>query len=72
MMGVAPVSMILPPKHKRGDTESVTMRFPRAMLKRVQVIADRSGHSRTEVVLHLLAWALDEYDREQGEQRKKG
>lgn len=59
----ARVSNILPPAE--GDTKPVSLRVPEMLLKRIDAISKASGHSRTDVMLHFLRWATQEYELEQ-------
>jgi hypothetical protein len=68
-MQEAVLTLILPPKHRRGDTGSVTLRVPRPMLRELEAEASHSGYTRTEVVLHLLRYGLDALAKERAEQR---
>jgi metal-responsive CopG/Arc/MetJ family transcriptional regulator len=50
------------------------MRYPKLLLQRVDAVAKETGNPRTETILHLIRWALDEYDKERSEEsgmRKK-
>ncbi len=62
-------SRILPPKEE-GDTVTTSLRMPRAMIARLDEIADESGYSRTEVILHFCRWAIQEWEAERA--TKKG
>lgn len=67
-MGVV-LSRILPPPE--GEAVGTSIRVPKAMLKRIDDVAEESGHSRTDVILHFLRWALQEYELERAEKRTK-
>lgn len=56
-----------------GERESAPrqMKWPKDMAKRVQSIADEHQQEFTSTTLHLLKWALDEYDRQRAEEKKK-
>lgn len=55
-----------------GPGAPLSMRFPKGLLKRVDACADATGNTRTDVVMHLLRWALETYETERlREQVKK-
>lgn len=58
-----PMSDIFP---VRGKEELVTtsLRLPKAMLKDLDETAEEQDLSRTEVMVHLLRWALEQYKSE--------
>lgn len=58
------VSRILPPKDPEGELVATSLRIPEALVKRLDVVAKESSYSRTEVILHFLRWALQEYEAE--------
>lgn len=47
-----------------GPGSPLSMRFPKALLKRLDACATATGNTRTEVVMHLLRWALESYETE--------
>lgn len=67
---VSEVSRILPPKEDEGEPLSTSLRIPKAILGRIDAVAKASNYTRTEVILHFLRWALEEYDAEQETDRK--
>lgn len=70
LLGVAPVSRILPPKE---DQEMVTtsLRMPRALIAELEAVAEESGYTRSDVIVHFVRWALDEYKREKAERKSR-
>jgi predicted DNA-binding protein len=58
------VSKILPPKQDEGELVTTSLRMPRVMIERLDSIAKESGYSRTEVMLHFVRWAIQEYEAE--------
>ena len=57
------VSRILPPSE--GATTQISLRMPNAILVKLDGIAEDSGHPRSDVIMHFLRWALQEYEAEQ-------
>jgi metal-responsive CopG/Arc/MetJ family transcriptional regulator len=47
-----------------GVASPLSLRIPEKLVKRVDAVAKATGNSRTETILHLMRWALDEYDRQ--------
>lgn len=45
-----------------GAGSPLSIRFPKTVLTRIDAAAKATGNSRTETILHLLRWALDEYE----------
>lgn len=58
------VSRILPPKEQEGDLIPTSLRIPSVILKKLDAISKESGYIRTEVMLHFLRWAIQEYEAE--------
>lgn len=70
-MGVA-VSRILPPKEDASVMVTTSLRVPPEMLRELDEIAQSSGYTRSEVMLHFWRWAIQEYRTEQkGKASKK-
>lgn len=63
-----PVSRIVPVKNE-GELTQVGFRLPTSLVERIDKVAKETGNSRTEVVTHLLAWALGEYEAEKKTKR---
>ncbi len=61
------VKPVIPPGE--GPTRPLSIRFPDALLKRVDAAAKTSGNDRSTTVLHLVRWALDEYDRQRAAEK---
>lgn len=70
-MSEVAVSRILPPKEDTKVMVTTSLRVPPAMLKRLDEIAEESGYTRSEVMLHFWRWAIQEYEAEQASRRKK-
>lgn len=64
-------SRILPPKDAEGEIIPTSLRFPRGLLAKLDVVARESGYSRTEVITHFVRWALQEYEMEKAKTPKK-
>lgn len=54
-----------------GHGKPLSIRFPLALLKRIDAAAKATGNNRTETILHLLRWALDEYERQRANERAR-
>jgi metal-responsive CopG/Arc/MetJ family transcriptional regulator len=48
------------------------LRFPEKLLVRIDKCAKATGNSRTDTVLHLIRWALEEYEKERGAEIRAG
>lgn len=59
-----PVRPILPPKENEGEPVTTSIRIPKGMLAKLDLIARESNYSRSEVMLHFFRWAIVEYDNE--------
>lgn len=46
----------------------LSLRFPAKLLARLDAVAKVTGHPRTDVILHLVRWGLDEYERQRAEE----
>ncbi len=57
------------PEGEGKPSDPVSLRIPEKLLKRLDACASATGNARYETILHLLRWALDEYERP--EQQKK-
>lgn len=49
----------------------LSLRFPQKLLARLDAVAKVTGHPRTDVILHLVRWGLDEYERQRAEETAK-
>lgn len=54
-----------------GPSTPLSIRFPEKLIARLDVVAKSTGNSRTEVILHLCRWGLDEYERQREEEAPK-
>jgi hypothetical protein len=52
-----------------GPTQVLSIRVPAKLIQRLDVVAKATGNSRTEVLLHLVRWGLDEYERQRSEEK---
>jgi metal-responsive CopG/Arc/MetJ family transcriptional regulator len=46
----------------------LSLRFPAKLLARLDAVAKATKHPRTDVILHLVRWGLDEYERQRAEE----
>lgn len=63
------VSPVVPPSE--GPSSVLSVRVPQRLRERIEAVAEATGHDKTTTVLHLLRWALDEYDRQLAEESRK-
>ena len=54
-----------------GPSEPLSIRFPVGLKRRVDAVAEETGNDRTNTILHLIRWALDEYERQQLEEKRR-
>lgn len=54
-----------------GPGVPLSVRYPKALLARVDACADATGNSRTDTIMHLLRWALDDYESKKNEKPKR-
>lgn len=57
-----------------GPGVPLSMRYPKALLARVDACAKATGHNRTDTIMHLLRWALAQFEKGQADEGdpKKG
>jgi metal-responsive CopG/Arc/MetJ family transcriptional regulator len=48
----------------------LSLRVPEKLLARLDACAEQTGNPRTETLLHLVRWALTQYENEQAQQPK--
>jgi metal-responsive CopG/Arc/MetJ family transcriptional regulator len=53
-----------------GDTRPLSIRFPSDLIKRLDACALATDNSRSEVIVYLVRWGLDEY-KAQGDGKTK-
>lgn len=63
---------MLPPKRFKGEMTNTSVRLPGDLVKELDRIAEESNYSRSEVIHHFVAWAVEEYRKLQPEPEKKG
>lgn len=63
------VNPVVPPSE--GPSTVLSVRVPQRLRERIERVAEETGHDRTTAVLHLLRWALDEYDRQRAEEKAR-
>lgn len=45
-----------------GNGIGLSMRYPQNLVARLDSIAKATGNTRTSVIMHLLRWALEQYE----------
>lgn len=53
-----------------GPGVPLSVRYPKGLLVRIDACAKDTGNSRTETLLHLLRWALDEYETQRAAEKE--
>ena len=53
-----------------GETKPLSIRFPVDLLRRLDACAAETDNSRSEVVVHMVAWALDQYEEQRAAERQ--
>lgn len=51
-----------------GLAQPMSLRVPKKLIERIDAVAKATGNPRTETLLHLVRWALDEYERQREEE----
>lgn len=51
-----------------GIAQPMSLRVPKKLVERIDAVAKATGNPRTETLLHLVRWALDEYDSQRAEE----
>lgn len=64
------LSKILPPKENEKDFEAFSVRLPKSLVRGLEAVSEESGHSRNQVVIHFLKWAMTEYANEREAEKK--
>lgn len=54
--------MLIPQGFGDREEKPRSTRWPKTMAERIQRVADETGHEWTPALLHLVLWALDEYE----------
>lgn len=52
-----------------GPTTPLSIRFPQKLIEQLDAVAEATNNSRSEVVLHLVRWGLEEYERQRAEEQ---
>lgn len=50
------------PEGEGKASEAVTVRLPKKLLERVERCAKETQNTRTDAMLHLMRWALNQYE----------
>ena len=61
------VKPVVPPGEGPGIPLSI--RYPKQLISRIDACAKATGNNRTETIMHLLRWALDEFDAQRAKER---
>lgn len=56
------------PEGEGETTVQIGVRTPEKLLERIDRCAKETGNDRTATVLHLLRWALSQYEKERAEE----
>lgn len=60
-------------REDEGELEVLTFKVPAKLKARIDAAAKETGNNRTQTMLSLMRWALDEYEAQKtGEGRKAG
>lgn len=54
-----------------GPAEPTSIRIPESLLKEIDAAAKEMDLSRSEAILQMLRWSVDQHEREQGRKPKK-
>ena len=49
----------------------MSLRVPERLIERIDAVAKATGNPRTDTIMHLLRWALDEYARQRAEEAEE-
>ena len=52
-----------------GPTTPLSIRFSERLIAQLDRVADDTGNNRSEVVVHLVRWGLEEYERQRAEEK---
>lgn len=62
---------VLPMKESEGSLEVLTLKVPVKLKARIDAAAKQTGNNRTQTMLALMRWALDQFEKQREEERKK-
>lgn len=54
-----------------GVARPLSLRVPERLIERIDAVAKATGNPRTDTIMHLLRWALDEYGRQRAEESEE-
>lgn len=60
------------PDNSKVDTEPLSIRFPKDLLRRVDAIAAATGNKRSTTAVHLVAWATTQWEQQEAQRRAGG
>lgn len=50
-----------------GDAKPLSIRFPEGLKRRIDEVAKKTGNDRSTTILHMVRYALKEWDRREAE-----
>lgn len=59
-------------REDEGELEVLTFKVPKKLKARIDAAAKETGNNRTQTMLSLMRWALDEYDAQRSDEKKGG
>lgn len=62
---------VIIPQGEEVVEQPITWRPTKQLLKRIEAAAKATGNNRSDVISHLVRWALDEFEHQQAEERQK-
>jgi len=63
--------LVLPLKLDEGPLEVLTLKMPAKLKARVDAAAKATGNNRSQTMLALMRWALDQFEAQRAEEMKK-
>lgn len=54
-----------------GPTSPLSIRFPKKVIERLDEVAKATGNDRSTVILHLVRWGLEEFDRQRLDEERR-
>lgn len=63
------IGSIVPPGEGAGVPLSI--RYPKGLVDRLDVCAKETGNTRNDTIMHLLRWALTEWEQQTAEKPKR-
>lgn len=69
---MANAAMTIVPDNSEENTTPLSIRFPDDLLRRVDACAAATGNKRSRTVVHLVTWAIDQWEKQQAAARSTG